>query len=115
MPAELCACIHRCSKEAGWRREVRGEGEEGRREGRKMGIEALFLRVVLFEQTCCRMIRVLTTSRGVVMAAAAPPAIEPHTEPCHAGKSFTLISWYLATARCTEVEAERERERERQR
>ena len=32
------------------------------------------------------MTLVFATSRGVVMAAAVPPAIAPHTAPCHGSR-----------------------------
>ena len=40
------------------------------------------------------MTLVFATSRGVVMAAAVPPAIAPHTAPCHGsrGDSCNLLS-----------------------
>ena len=39
------------------------------------------------------MILVFATSRGVVMAAAVPPAMAPHTAPCHGsrGESCNLL------------------------
>jgi hypothetical protein len=39
------------------------------------------------EPAACVMRRVLTTSRGVVMAAAMPPATEPHSEPWSSSSS----------------------------
>ena len=33
--------------------------------------------------------RVLTTSRGVVIAAARPPATAPQTAPCHGSMVFS--------------------------
>ena len=40
----------------------------------------------MYIRTLANMTLVFATSRGVVMAAAVPPAIAPHTAPCHGSR-----------------------------